>query len=89
MNGLFSASIKLPSPSYIAGVVVAFYLSINDQYPTQHHDEIDFEFLGHVNGQDWTLQTNIYGNGSTSRAREERFTLWFDAAQEFHQYAIL
>ncbi|XP_021716164.1 probable xyloglucan endotransglucosylase/hydrolase protein 28 [Chenopodium quinoa] len=86
-SGLFSASIKLPSPNYTAGVVVAFYLSNNDKFEG-HHDEIDFEFLGHANGQDWVLQTNIYGNGSTSRGREERYTLWFDPSEMAHKYSI-
>ncbi|CAO2840647.1 unnamed protein product [Amaranthus hypochondriacus] len=90
-NGLFSASIKLPSQNYTAGVVVAFYLQNNNTDPSiQHdqHDEIDFEFLGHPNGANWTLQTNFYGNGSTARGREERYNLWFDPSEEAHKYSI-
>ena len=53
------------------------------------HDELDFEFLGNVKGKPWRFQTNVYGNGSTSRGREERYRLWFDPSKEFHRYSIL
>lgn len=55
----------------------------------KNHDEIDFEFLGNIRGKDWRIQTNIYGNGSTSIGREERYNLWFDPSDDFHQYSIL
>ncbi|GMH15135.1 hypothetical protein Nepgr_016976 [Nepenthes gracilis] len=87
LNGLFSASIKLPS-DYTAGVVVAFYMSNGDMYD-KNHDEIDFEFLGNIRGKEWRVQTNVYGNGSTSVGREERYNLWFDPSEDFHQYSIL
>ncbi|KAK4484095.1 hypothetical protein RD792_011319 [Penstemon davidsonii] len=87
LHGYFSASIKLPS-DYTAGVVVAFYMSNGDIYE-KNHDEIDFEFLGNIRGKDWRIQTNIYGNGSTSIGREERYGLWFDPSEDFHQYSIL
>ncbi|KAK4400132.1 putative xyloglucan endotransglucosylase/hydrolase protein 28 [Sesamum angolense] len=66
---VFSASIKLPA-DYTAGVVVAFYMSNGDIYE-KNHDEIDFEFLGNIRGKDWRIQTNIYGNGSTSIGRKK------------------
>ncbi|KAF7138877.1 hypothetical protein RHSIM_Rhsim07G0132500 [Rhododendron simsii] len=69
--GLFSAKIKLPS-NYSAGIVVAFYTSNVDVFE-KNHDELDFEFLGNIRGKPWRFQTNLYGNGSTSRGREERF----------------
>ncbi|OAY70295.1 putative xyloglucan endotransglucosylase/hydrolase protein 28 [Ananas comosus] len=78
LHGFFSAAIKLPS-DHAAGVVVAFYT----------HDELDFEFLGNIRGREWRVQTNVYGNGSTSIGREERYSLWFDPTEDFHQYAIL
>eukprot|EP00262_Sarcandra_glabra_P017077 TRINITY_DN573_c0_g1_i1.p1 TRINITY_DN573_c0_g1~~TRINITY_DN573_c0_g1_i1.p1 ORF type:complete len:340 (-),score=25.28 TRINITY_DN573_c0_g1_i1:177-1196(-) len=86
-HGFFSASIKLPS-DYTAGVVVAFYTSNGDIFE-KTHDELDFEFLGNINGKPWRVQTNVYGNGSTSRGREERYILGFDPSQEFHRYSIL
>ncbi|KAL7166769.1 hypothetical protein ACSBR2_037447 [Camellia fascicularis] len=85
--GLFSANIKLPS-NYSAGIVVAFYMSNGDVFE-KTHDELDFEFLGNIHGRPWRFQTNLYGNGSTHRGREERYTLWFDPAKEFHRYTIL
>ncbi|KAL8520827.1 hypothetical protein ACS0TY_011400 [Phlomoides rotata] len=87
LHGYFSASIKLPA-DYTAGVVVAFYMSNADMYE-KNHDEIDFEFLGNIRGKDWRIQTNIYGNGSTSAGREERYGLWFDPTDDFHQYTIV
>ncbi|XP_054810453.1 probable xyloglucan endotransglucosylase/hydrolase protein 28 [Prosopis cineraria] len=87
LHGYFSASIKLPA-DYTAGVVVAFYMSNGDTFQ-KNHDEIDFEFLGNIRGKEWRIQTNVYGNGSTSVGREERYNLWFDPAEDFHQYSIL
>ncbi|OVA02856.1 Glycoside hydrolase [Macleaya cordata] len=86
-HGFFSAKIKLPS-DYTAGVVVAFYTS-NQEVFEKTHDELDFEFLGNIEGKEWRFQTNVYGNGSTNRGREERYTLWFDPTREFHRYSIL
>uniref|UniRef100_A0A5B6YPB5 Xyloglucan endotransglucosylase/hydrolase n=1 Tax=Davidia involucrata TaxID=16924 RepID=A0A5B6YPB5_DAVIN len=87
LHGFFSASIKLPA-DYTAGVVVAFYMSNGDIFE-KNHDELDFEFLGNIRGKDWRIQTNVYGNGSTSVGREERYGLWFDPSEDFHQYSIL
>uniref|UniRef100_A0A6V7QXS9 Xyloglucan endotransglucosylase/hydrolase n=1 Tax=Ananas comosus var. bracteatus TaxID=296719 RepID=A0A6V7QXS9_ANACO len=86
-HGFFSASIKLPS-DHTAGVVVAFYLSNGDVFE-KTHDELDFEFLGNLRGKEWRVQTNVYGNGSTSRGREERYLLPFDPTEEAHRYSIL
>ncbi|CAN0910216.1 Probable xyloglucan endotransglucosylase/hydrolase protein 30 [Linum grandiflorum] len=85
--GFFSANIKLPA-EYTAGVCVAFYTSNGDVFE-KNHDELDFEFLGNVKGKPWRFQTNLYGNGSTHRGREERYSLWFDPSKEFHRYSIL
>nr|XP_009770781.1 PREDICTED: probable xyloglucan endotransglucosylase/hydrolase protein 27 isoform X2 [Nicotiana sylvestris] len=87
LHGYFSASIKLPA-DYTAGVVVAFYMSNGDMFE-KSHDEIDFEFLGNIRAKNWRIQTNIYGNGSTNVGREERYGLWFDPSEVFHQYSIL
>ncbi|XVE57373.1 hypothetical protein DITRI_Ditri04bG0086400 [Diplodiscus trichospermus] len=86
-HGFFSAKIKLPS-DYTAGIVVAFYTSNGDVFE-KTHDELDFEFLGNIEGKPWRFQTNLYGNGSTNRGREERYSLWFDPSKEFHRYSIL
>lgn len=86
-HGFFSANIKLPS-EYTAGIVVAFYTSNGDMFE-KTHDELDIEFLGNIPGKPWRFQTNLYGNGSTNRGREERYTLWFDPSKEFHRYSIL
>jgi len=84
-HGFFSASIKLPG-DYTAGVVVAFYLSNWDEHP-KNHDELDFELLGNRRGHGWHVQTNMYGNGSTARGREERYLLpLLDTTA--HRYAI-
>lgn len=85
--GFFSARIKLPG-KYTAGVVVAFYTSNGDVWE-KNHDELDIEFLGNIQGKPWRFQTNMYGNGSTNRGREERYKLWFDPTKDFHQYSIL
>lgn len=85
--GFFSASIKMPS-KYTAGIVVAFYTSNVDTFE-KNHDELDIEFLGNVQGQPWRFQTNVYGNGSVSRGREERYRLWFDPTKDSHRYSIL
>ncbi|KAJ1296097.1 hypothetical protein BS78_01G272800 [Paspalum vaginatum] len=85
-HGFFSASIKLPD-DHTAGVVVAFYLSNADVFP-HNHDEVDFELLGNRRGHEWRVQTNLYGNGSTSRGREERYLLPFDPTLRPHAYAV-
>ncbi|ESQ51102.1 hypothetical protein EUTSA_v10022791mg [Eutrema salsugineum] len=79
--GKIDMKIKLiPGPSQ--GTVVAYYMS-SDQ---TNRDEIDFEFLGNVNGQPYILQTNIYADGIDNR--EERIHLWFDPTKDFHTYSI-
>ncbi|KAH0926338.1 hypothetical protein HID58_018594 [Brassica napus] len=81
-HGFYSSMIKLPA-DYTAGVVVAFYTSNGDVFQ-KTHDELDIEFLGNIKGKPWRFQTNLYGNGSTPRGREERYRLWFDPSKEFH-----
>lgn len=88
LYSLFSASIKLPSGNYTAGVVVTFYASNGAVY-SSNHDELDFEFLGHRSSGKWVVQTNMYGNGSVATGREEKYDLPFDPTADFHVYSIL
>ncbi|KAH7279082.1 hypothetical protein KP509_37G004500 [Ceratopteris richardii] len=86
MYGFYSASIKFPAQDYAAGIVLAFYTSNADKFPSAH-DELDFEFLGNIKGRPWRMQTNIFGNGNGGR--EERFDFWFDPTADYHNYSIL
>ncbi|KAM0853264.1 hypothetical protein ACQ4PT_051189 [Festuca glaucescens] len=83
-SGFFHMRIKVPG-GYTAGVVTAFYLT--SEPDSGNHDEVDFEFLGNVDGKPITLQTNVFVNGHGRR--EQSLHLWFNPAADFHDYKIL
>ena len=62
-----------------------FFLQLSSH--TDTHDELDFEFLGNLEGKPHILQTNIFINGKGNR--EQKLRLWFDAAADFHDYKVL
>ncbi|PKI38105.1 hypothetical protein CRG98_041504 [Punica granatum] len=75
-EGVRCSCLKILHQKYSQGLHLDpsdFEMSNGDMFE-KNHDEIDFEFLGNIRGREWRVQTNVYGNGSTSVGREERYT---------------
>eukprot|EP00897_Mesotaenium_endlicherianum_P010082 jgi/Mesen1/9101/ME000058S08585 len=85
--GIFRMRIKMV-PGYSAGIVTTAYLTTDTStlkgYNTR--DEIDWEFLGNVDGNGYVVHTNWFARGVGHH--EEQMYLWFDPSQAFHTYTI-
>ncbi|KAL2644796.1 hypothetical protein R1flu_012383 [Riccia fluitans] len=82
MFGRFSMKIKVMKGNS-AGTVTAFHMAST----SKNWCELDYEFLGNVSGQPYSLQTNVFVRGQGNR--EQRINLWFDPSNAYHEYGWL
>ncbi|KAK3140151.1 hypothetical protein QOZ80_5AG0396730 [Eleusine coracana subsp. coracana] len=80
--GRISSLIKLV-PGDSAGTIATLYAST---FRRNKHDDIDFEFIGDVAGQPYTIHTNLFS--ASVGNKEVEFKPWFDATAGFHNYTI-